>query len=87
MPGEINILRVNYGNATAVVQSWGFEYKLATAPESAYVSMGTSTVQTDGDLDTPLSVTGLPSATLYYVRATNLSCSPGEIYTQQYTTD
>lgn len=87
MPGEIPIIKVNYANPTATTQSWKFEYKLWSAPESAYVAIGTSTVNpATGQLTTPLTLGGLPSATLYYVKATNMSCSPGEIYVQQYTT-
>lgn len=87
MPGQIDIPKVYYGNNGAVAgQTFKFEYKLWSAPDSSYINAGTSTVQADGDLNTPVSVTGLPSETLYYVRATNMSCSPGEIYIQQITT-
>ena len=87
MPGTINIPKIFYGNPTAVVQTWQFEFKLPDEPESAYVLLGNSTVApATGDLNTPINQTGLPSGTLYYVRATNMSCSPGEIYVQQYTT-
>jgi hypothetical protein len=88
MPGEIHIDKIYYANPTGASQTFKFEYKLWSAPESGYINIGNSAINpATGVLSTPLQVTGLPSNTLYYIRSTNLSCSPGEIYIQQYTTD
>lgn len=86
MPG-ILINKIFYGNEPDGVQSWRFQYKLPEAPESAYVTFQTTNVNTAGVLSTPATVPGLPPSTAYFVRATNLSCSPGETYTQQYITE
>ncbi len=82
------ITEIDYANSTATVQTFQFEYKLWSDPESAYTLIGTSTViAATGVLNTPQVVTGLPSATLYYVRAANTCNSPLEFFTIQLTTE
>jgi hypothetical protein len=81
------INKINYANSTGVLQTWRFEYKLWSDPESAYALIGTSSVvAATGVLNTPQTVTGLPSGETYYVRAANTCNSPLEFFVKQITT-
>lgn len=79
--------KVDYANTTGTVQTWRFEYKLWSDPESAYALIGTSTVvSATGALNTPQTVTGLPSGETYSVRAANTCNSPLEYFVKAITT-
>lgn len=80
---------VDFANEPDSTQSFTFEYKLFSDPESSYVVIDSGvSVDTDGTiLASPLpTVTGLSEGTVYFVRATNECTSPVEYYVQQIQT-
>lgn len=77
MATQFTLSQVEYANTPSGPQTWTFQYKLFSDPDSAYVTISSSTsVDTSGNLVPPLTVTGLTAGQLYYVRAFNNCSSP-----------
>ena len=82
------ISKVDFANPTGVMQTFSFDYKLWSDPDSGWINISSSSsVNTDGTLVTPLTVTGLDPNTLYYIRAANTCNSPLEYFIKEVTTD
>ncbi len=84
---SFTITKIDFANTAIGTQTFRFEYKLWSAPDSAYALIGTSTVNTAGTLTTPQVVTGLTPCTLYYIRSSNNCNSPREYYVQSLSTN
>lgn len=84
MATSFTIEKIHYGNLTAVVQNWRFEYKLFSALTWTLISASTP-VNTDGTLQAspPLTVTGLTPGQTYMIRASN-NCESPPVYFVQY---
>lgn len=81
------ISKVDFANPTGIMQTFSFDYKLWSDPDTNWINISiSSTVNTDGTLVTPLTVTGLDPNTLYYIRAANNCNSPLEYFLRQVTT-
>jgi hypothetical protein len=74
--------KIDYANTPSGNQTWQFQYKLWSDPESAYVDIGTELVDVNGNIlaSPPLEVTGLTEGQLYYVKAMNLCDSPVDFF-------
>lgn len=85
MATSFTLTKIDYANVPSGTQTWTFEYKLWSDPESAYAVIGTEPVDTAGNIiaSPPLEVTGLTDGQLYYVRAFNSCSSPVEYFVQQ----
>lgn len=89
MPTGFILNSVDFANEPDSTQTFTFEYKLFSDPDSSYslIDSGVS-VDTDGTIlaSPALSVSGLDAGTTYFVRATNECTSPAEYYTQSINT-
>jgi len=85
MATGFTLTKIDYANTPSGSQTWMFEYKLWSDPESSYVLISTELVDVDGNIlaSPPLEVTGLTDGELYYVRASNLCNSPVDFFVQQ----
>lgn len=82
MATEFTITKVDYANAPAGLQTFTFEYKLATATSWIILS-SSSNVNTDGTLAVPIPVSGLTSGQLYLIRGSSNCESPRDYFIQQ----
>lgn len=84
MATAFTINKVDYANTPAAPQTWTFEYKLFSDPESAYTLISSSAaVDIAGNLAAPLTISGLIAGQLYYVRAHDNCSSPFLYFVQQ----
>lgn len=72
---------IDYANIPSGSQTWTFEFKLWNATSYTLISNSAS-VNTDGTLGVPLSVSGLTAGQLYYVRAHPNCSSPFDYFIQ-----
>lgn len=84
MATQFIINKLDWANAPAAPQTWSFEYKVYSDPESAYILISNNAaVAVDGSLVAPLTVSGLVSGQLYYLRSYNNCSSPAVYFIQQ----
>jgi hypothetical protein len=85
MATSFTIIKTDFGNAPAAVQTMTFEYKLFSATSYILIS-NSALVNTDGTLLSPLTVSGLAAGQLYYIRAHSNCDSPPDFFIQQVQT-
>ncbi len=84
MATSFTINKLDWANIPVAAQTWSFEYKLFSDPDSSYILLSSSaSVAIDGTLAVPLTASGLTAGQLYYVRAYNNCSSPPEMFVQQ----
>lgn len=82
MATSFTIEKLDYANVPSGVQSWTFQYKLWNATSYTLISSSAS-VNTDGTLGVPLTVSGLTAGQLYYIQAYPNCSSPVDYFLQQ----
>ena len=82
MPTSFTIEQVEYANNPSGVEIWSFFYKLWSASSYTLIS-NSSSVNTDGTLAVPLTVSGLTAGQLYYIQAYPNCSSPIDYFLQQ----
>jgi hypothetical protein len=81
MPTSFTITGLDYANPPAAIQTWTLQYKLWNASSYTLITNSAS-VNTDGTLGTPQTVSGLTAGQLYYIQAYPNCSSPFEIFLQ-----
>lgn len=85
MATGFTIRTVDYGNTPAGLQTFTFEYKLATAT-SWIVLSSSSNVNTDGTLAVSIPVSGLTPGQAYLIRGSANCTSPRDYFIQMVQT-
>lgn len=83
MATQITIDVINYGNPVSGPQTWTIKYKKFDDPGPYTVATTNAIDDGDGNLITPVVITGLVAGSLYYTQTTNNCQSPAIIYPQQ----
>ncbi len=85
MATSFTIEQVEYANTPSGIEVWSFFYKLWSASSYTLISNSAS-VNTDGTLVVPLTVSGLTAGQLYYIQAYPNCSSPFDIFQQMVQT-